>query len=99
VNWAYSKESALDFLDKDRPQVIVIGEELSGESSLEFVKELVRRDPFINCALVSSLSPGNFHEKTEGLGVFMQLPAHPGAEEAGRMAGLLEAIGMPVGKA
>jgi hypothetical protein len=42
--------------------------------------------------MVSSLSPEDFHEATEGLGVFMQLPVDPGAEEAGKMMQLFESI-------
>jgi hypothetical protein len=42
--------------------------------------------------MVSSLSPEDFHEMTEGLGIFMQLPVGPGAGEAVQLLRLLESI-------
>ena len=56
------------------------------------VQELMREHPLINCAMVSSLSPEDFHELTEGLGLFMQLPLHPGAEEAKKVIQFLDSI-------
>ena len=65
-----------------RIDVVIAGDEVRGMSGLECVREVVRRNPFINCALVSQLYADEFHEATEGLGVFMQLPWSPGKEEA-----------------
>jgi len=36
----------------------------------------------ITCASVSSLSPEDFHEASEGLGLMAQLPIQPGKEHA-----------------
>ncbi len=94
VEWVKSKEGAMASILKERPQVVVVCEELTDGSSLPLVKEIVSKDPFINCAMVSALPKQDFHEMTEGLGVFMQLPVYPGAEEADRMLNLLESIGV-----
>jgi DNA-binding NarL/FixJ family response regulator len=87
-----SGKDAWEFLGNNRGDVVVTDQELADGLALTFVHELTRRYPLINCAMVSSLSPKDFHEATEGLGVFMQLPADPGVEEAAKMVRLLESI-------
>ena len=61
---------------------VIVDEEVEGTTGLEFIREFTPRNPFINCALVSSLYTDEFHEATEGYGVFMQLPPYPGPKEA-----------------
>ena len=75
-----------------RIDAVIADEEIEGGAGLEFVRELLRSNPFINCALVSSLYPGEFHEATEGYGVFMQLPLHPGRKEAREISDQLAKI-------
>ncbi len=94
VRWCPSQQDALALIANEGVQVVVVGEELSSGPALPFIREVVKRQPFINCAMVSPLSAQDFHEVTEGLGVFMQLPVNPGAEEADRMLGLLASIGI-----
>jgi len=79
-----SEQAMLSVKDK-MVEVIVAAEEIKEGSGLTFIRELVKKNPFINCALVSSLYPHEFHESTEGLGVFMQLPPHPGAAQAQKL--------------
>jgi DNA-binding NtrC family response regulator len=92
VSRAGSGKAGWDILEKSKVDVVVTDEKLADGDSLSFVKELTKQQPLINCAMVSSLSPEDFHEATEGLGVFMQLPVDPGAEEAVKMMELLESI-------
>ena len=61
---------------------VIVDEEVEGGTGLDFIRELTPRNPFVNCALVSSLYVDEFHEATEGYGVFMQIPPHPGLTEA-----------------
>lgn len=61
---------------------VIVDDEVEGGTGLDFIRELVPRHPCINCALVSSLYTDEFHEATEGYGVFMQIPLHPGLDEA-----------------
>jgi len=93
ITCVHSPQVALTRISQDAPHVVVTGEHLSYGEVLPFIKNVVKRDPFINCAMVSGLSEKDFYEMTEGLGVFMQLPLHPGAEEAGRMLHILKSIG------
>jgi len=92
VKRAASAKEAWMILGKSRVDVVVTAEQLADGAALPFVVELTRQHPLINCAMVSSLSPKDFHEITEGLGIFMQLTADPGAEEAGKMVQYLESI-------
>jgi DNA-binding response OmpR family regulator len=92
VSRASSGKEAWDILGKNSVDVVVTDEKLVDGDSLPFIKDLTKQQPLINCAMVSSLSPEDFHEATEGLGVFMQLPVDPGAEEAVKMMQLLESI-------
>ncbi len=92
VSRAESGKEVWDILGKSKVDVVVTDEQLADDDSLSFIKDLTKKQPLINCAMVSSLSPEDFHEATEGLGVFMQLPVDPGAEEAVKMMQLLESI-------
>ncbi len=92
VSRAGSGKTVWDILGKSKVDVVVTDEKLADGDSLPFIKDLTKRQPLINSAMVSSLSPEDFHEVTEGLGVFMQLPENPGAEEAVKMMQLLESI-------
>lgn len=92
LSWASSGEEALELVDNGEVDVVVIAEQLAEGPALAFVKRLVRKQPLINCAMVNSLPPEEFHEETEGLGVFMQLPVNPGAAEAKDLLKHLEAI-------
>lgn len=71
---------------------VIVDEEVEGTTGLEFIQEFTPRNPFINCALVSSLYTYEFHEATEGYGVFMQLPTHPGRKEAEQIGAHLARI-------
>jgi hypothetical protein len=66
--------------------------ELLDSSGLQFIKDLVAANPFVNCALSSPLSHEAFHEATEGYGVFMQLPVPPTARSAHDMIDHLKKI-------
>ena len=92
VSRATSAKEAWGLLGNFRVDVVVTDKELADGSALPFVHELTKQQPLINCAMVSSLAPKDFHEATEGLGVFMQLPVDPGTEEAVKMVQLLESI-------
>lgn len=92
VSRAGSGKEVWDILGKSKIDVVVTDETLAEGDSLPFIKDLTKRQPLINCAMVSSLSPEDFHEVTEGLGIFMQLPVGPGAEEAVKMMQLLKSI-------
>lgn len=92
VSSASSGLQAWDFLGGNKVDVVVADEELADGTGLSFVHELTKRRPLINCAMVSTLEPKKFHEVTEGLGIFIQLPVSPATEEAVKMLQLLKSI-------
>ena len=59
---------------------------------LEFIEKVISRNPMMNCAVVSSLSPVDYHKASEGLGILMQLPVKPGQKEAEMLIGWLKTI-------
>ncbi|MEA2084935.1 MAG: response regulator [Thermodesulfobacteriota bacterium] len=72
--------------------LVIIDEKLSDMTGLEFAEKLVSINPMMNCAMVSSLSPEDFHEASEGLGILMQLPLAPGKEDAEKLLKHLNSI-------
>lgn len=85
ISMLSSAQQALAHLRNNRVDVAVVSEELEDCSGLQFVKELVSQNPFVNCALASPLSENEFHEATEGYGIFMQLPPRPTTQSAREM--------------
>jgi len=87
-----SKQEVFKEVEENRVDVIVTDAQLTDEKPLTLVIELIKKYPLINCAMVSSLPPEDFHEYSEGLGVFMQLPLQPGEKEAEKMLEILNSI-------
>ena len=63
-------------------EIVLVGTTLTDTTSLDFAREVARKMPLVDAAVVSTLSPDDFHEATEGLGVFTQLPPGPGMKDA-----------------
>lgn len=74
--------SALQMIKDAKVDAVAVGEQLADMSGIEFVEALVKVNPFVNTALSSSLSPGDYHEATEGQGVLVQLAVQPGKSDA-----------------
>ena len=70
----------------------LIDEEMTDGSGLSFVQQIARKHPFVNTGLVSSLDPKVFHDVTEGLGVFFQIPPQPKRETAAEILRTYRAI-------
>ena len=82
LSWAQSGGKALDMV-ADTPVDLVVTDEFLGDmTGLELAERMLSVNPMIHCAAVSTLSPKQFHEASEGLGVLAQLPAGPGKEQA-----------------
>lgn len=84
--------SGLEQLKDKRLDLVIVDEQLDDMSGIEFVKQLVRFNPLANTAIVGSLADEDFHEATEGLGVLMQLPAHPGEKDGEALLAVLAKI-------
>lgn len=69
-------QEALSVLDEDRVDLLVVDEALSDMTGKELIEQVVFKNPLTNCAVVSSLSEKEFHDKYEGLGVLSRLSRH-----------------------
>ena len=76
---------ALETASEAAIDLVVTDEMLGDMSGLEFAGRLISVNPMINCASVSGLSPENFHDAGEGLGLMAQLPVQPGKEDANKL--------------
>lgn len=87
-----SKKEALSKTAKEKFDLVVIDEKLPDSTGLECAQELIFKDAFLNCALISSLSEEDFHEASEGLGLLMQLKPPLGKKEAGKLLERLQNV-------
>jgi two-component SAPR family response regulator len=85
LTWTESGKKALDMLSETSVDLVVTNEELGDMTGLEFANKLIRVNPMINCAVLSPLPSDEFHEASEGLGVFAQLPLRPVKEDAEKL--------------
>jgi two-component SAPR family response regulator len=82
LSWAANGQEALEEIPDNPVDLVVVNENIGDMTGIEFMKKLLMINPMINCSAVSTLSPEEFHEASEGLGVLMQLPVSPGKFEA-----------------
>jgi len=75
-------QEALKAISDNPVDLVVVNENIGDMTGIEFMKKLLPINPMINSAAVSPLSPEEFHEASEGLGVLMQLPVSPGKLDA-----------------
>jgi DNA-binding NarL/FixJ family response regulator len=85
--------AGLALLNGKPMDVVIVDEQLDDMSGIDFVKQVVKANPLVNTAIVSTLPADAFHETTEGLGVLMQLPAYPREADAEALLAVLEKIG------
>jgi len=88
-------KEALEFAKNNSDTALaIVAENLSDMSGLEFAQKLMAINAMIGCAVSSNLPPDDFHEKSEGLGIVMQLPLQPDAKSAEDLHTHLAKIGM-----
>ena len=85
LTWTDSGQKALDKLSEISVDLVVIDKDLGDMTGLEFAEKLLRVNPMINSAVLSSLPSHEFHEASEGLGVFAQLPLRPAKKDAEKL--------------
>ena len=99
IVWAPSGQAVLEAIVANPVDLVVADEDLGDMPGLALVKQLVRTNPLINCALVSSLTPEEYHEASEGLGLLMQLPPEPSIADGQQvMARMNQILGIAVAK-
>jgi len=85
LSWAASGEQGLEIASETSIDLVITDEEVGDMTGLEFAERLLSVNPRINCASVSHLSPENFHDASEGLGLMAQLPVRPGKVDAEKL--------------
>ena len=85
LTWTDSGQKALDKLAETSVDLVVIDKDLGDMTGLEFAEKLLRVNPMINSAVLSSLPSDDFHEASEGLGIFAQLPLRPTKSDAEKL--------------
>ena len=89
---ARSGMAALGIAKARSPALVVVDAGLQDFTSFALVRELARVNAAIATAVISDLTPEEFHERAEGLGVLRRLPPAPGASDARELAGHLRRI-------
>lgn len=75
-----SEEKVLELLRSQDIDAVV-----ATEGNLAFIKKMISAFPMVNFALASGQTKEDFHHKTEGYGIFMQLPQFPEEDDASTM--------------
>jgi CheY-like chemotaxis protein len=92
TTWVETGGDALAIIAEKDFDLVVADENLGDMSGLEFIKTVITQNPMVSCAAISTLSPDEFHEASEGLGILMQLPVRPGSEYARKLLEHLKRI-------
>ena len=77
-----SGTAVLEKVTGQKYDLMITDENLDDMTGLELAEKVIKINPMINCAAVSSLSHDEFHEASEGLGLLAPLPLRPGAAQA-----------------
>ncbi|MFZ7128467.1 MAG: response regulator [Desulfobacterales bacterium] len=97
ISWAETGLEALEATSQKPSGWVVVDESLPDMSGLEFVRRLMGVNAWIQTAVVSRLSDGDFHEASEGLGVALRLSAPPGQKDAEKLLDLMESTPLDFG--
>ena len=92
VHRAESGAEVLARLMEGGTDLLVIDEQLTDITGIELAREVARCHPFVDCIMVDNCEPADFHVKTEGLGILMQLPSPPQMADAKSILGHLRVI-------
>ncbi len=92
VAWAATGKDALQRCASKAYSLLITDEKLPDMPGLELAKQTIQTNPMINLAAVSALSPKDFHEASEGLGILSQLPSKPDRQEAIPLLALLKNV-------
>ncbi len=92
LSWAESGDKALQLAKESNIDLAITDEDLGDMTGLGLAGKLLMVNPMINCAAVSSLSPEEFHEASEGLGLLGQLSSKPDKKQAEELLGRLKDI-------
>jgi chemotaxis response regulator CheB len=82
VEWVASKDEALTMIKCAAPDLMILDEDPGEPMAFALVSKIMQLNAFVNVVMVGQMPEKEFHDKSEGLGVLMQLPPQPGLPEA-----------------
>lgn len=82
VAWAEDGTAAIADVMKHPPLAVIIDHNLPDIPGLDLVRRLLPINAMINTVVISDLSPEDFHDAGEGLGIMAQLPLDPAKSDA-----------------
>lgn len=85
-------DEAMASIGKTMPDLVIVDDTVMGTPGKKVIEDMIRKNPLINTALVSSLSDEDFHEDTEGLGVLMPIRKEDAETQAREMIERVEKI-------
>lgn len=92
TTFAPTGEAALGLARTTPPTLCVVDEGLPDLAPFTLVARLMEQNALIYTAVISHLSPEQFHEAGEGLGILTALPQNPGPEAAASLAAALASV-------
>ena len=92
IHRAATWQEAHEMASAEAIDLVVVDGAVGGATGIEIAKKLIRANPMTNCAVVSSLSPEEFHHVSEGMGILAQLPVMPGEGQASVLLRQLENV-------
>jgi DNA-binding NtrC family response regulator len=92
IFWTDSGKNAFADIAEKKFDLVISDEIFNDMTGLDFIKKLVKTNPMVNSALISGLSSNDFHEKTEGFGILMQIPVNPDKNHAEKLITNLNGI-------
>ncbi len=92
ITMVNSCEEAMAKAGEQTFDLVVVDETLADVTGLACVERLVKSNPLLNCAAITSLSSDDFHEASEGMGVLMGLPHCPGKDDVKKLLDHLNAV-------
>ena len=91
ILWADSVEAARSAASA-LIDLIIIDERIGQRTGMDIAKDMIRVNALSQLVLVSTLTPEEFHEAAEGLGVLSSLPLHPDEKDAEMLLKALAAL-------
>jgi len=92
VDPVQSGAQALTMADDISYDLLICDEHLPDMTGRVLIEKAITRNPLMNCVAVSTLSPEDFHEEHEGMGVLMQFPLSPATSDVQTLLNHLDKI-------
>ncbi len=85
-------EEMLQVVREEGPSLVVLDETLSDPNPLDLVMNILSINAMVNTAMITSMDPEAWHEKSEGLGMLPPVPNPPSAADARDLLDTLQGL-------